>query len=308
MLQVTASNALAGGMTGSVSPDTAYSPNQNASISDVYSDIDMRVRLATKASAAACIPVQCEENRDFDMRVSAIGGYLSKVALGLYPQQEKVIKRMVFSVAEKQEAGTASNNKGQIIVLRGVQYLQLSDDALGFVIAREMAHVMAGDHATNTSTKLIISALVSVLFPAAAIIGASSAAAQASTATTLITSAASTATSMVGSEVVMAQMKPTQLNRADEIARTIMEKADWDMRSVESVLTQDELPRGSWMLDLQASRTTLQHMIEKEDAEVVLLEVAGPSLAQENMSSDDKAGDEVDPEVIVMPLHEAAFE
>lgn len=267
----------------------------------------MRVRLATKASTAACVPVQCEENRDFDVLVSTIGNSLSKVALELYPQHEKVIKRMLFSVADKQEAGTASNNKGQIIVLRGVQYLQLSDDALGFVIAREMAHVMAGHHTTNTSTKLIISALVSVLFPAAAIIGASSAAAQASTATTLITSAASTATSMVGSEVVMAQMKPTQLNRADEMARTIMEKAEWDMRSAESVLTQDELPRGSWMLDLQASRSKLQHLIEKEDADIVLLEHEDSNLLPESMNSDE-ANDEVDPEVIIMPLHEAAVQ
>ncbi|HSI24364.1 MAG TPA: M48 family metalloprotease [Methylotenera sp.] len=307
LLQVAISNAYAGGLAGTVPSNSAYNPNSGPSISDVYSDIDMRVRLATKTSTAACIPVQCEENRDFNARVSAIGGYLNKIALELYPEQDKVIKRMVFSVADKQEAGTASNNKGQIVVLRGVQYLQLTDDALGFVIAREMAHVMAGHHATNTSTKLIISALVSVLFPAVAIIGASSAAAQASTATTLITSAASTATSMVGSEVAMAQMKPTQLSQADEIARTIMEKANWDMRSVESVLTQDEPPRGSWMLDLQTSRSTLQGLIEKEDAEVLLLEEEDSDLVPENISSDGEASDEVDPEVIIMPLHEAAI-
>jgi hypothetical protein len=300
------SNAYAGGLAGTMPVNPPYNTNPGTSLSDVYSDIDMRVRLATKASTAACVPVQCEENRDFDVRVSTIGGSLSKAALELYPQYEKVIKRMLFSVADKQEAGTASNNKGQIVVLRGVQYLQLSDDALGFVIAREMAHVLAGHHTTNTSTKLIITALVSVLFPAVAIIGASSAAAQASTATTLITSAASTATSMVGSEVVMAQMKPTQLNRADEMALAIMEKAEWDMRSAESVLTQDELPRGSWMLDLQVSRTKLQQLIEKEEAEIVLLEDEDSHLTQENISSSEEEADEAVPDVIIMPLHEAA--
>ncbi len=112
---------------------------------------------------------------------------------------------------------------------------------------------------------------------------------------------------MVGSEVAIAQMKPTQLSRSDEIARTIMEKANWDMRSVASVLTQDELPRGSWMLDLQASRSTLQAMLEKEDAEVVLLEEEGSDLVPENISSDGETSDEVDPKVIIMPLHEAAI-
>ena len=313
MLQLAASRVFAADVAKSVPSET----NSGASISDVYSDIDMRMRLATKMGASACQATQCEENREFDARVGAIGSYLSKTALALYPQQEKVIMRMVFSVVDKQEAGTASNNKGQIVVLRGVQYLQLSDDALGFVIAREMAHVMAGHHATNTSTKLIISALVSVLFPAVAIIGASSAAAQASTATTLITSAASTATSMVGSEVVMAKMKPTQLHEADEIARAIMENTEWDMRSVESVLMQDEPSSGAWMIDLQASRTTLQAMIEKEDAEIVPLVDEEIDLTQENI---DSAGEvsaeanaeataednlEIIPDVVVVPLSEA---
>ena len=237
-------------------------------ISDLYSDIDMRVRLSTKASALACMAEQCAENSAFDARIDAIGRYLSKAALMAYPQKRKVIDNFNFSVADKLEAGTVSNNKGQIVVFRGVQGLQLSDDALGFVIAREMSHVLAGHHVTNTSTKLIISALASVLFPAFAIIGASSAAAQASSATTLISSAASTATSMVGSEVVMAQMKPSQLNQADEMARNIMEKNEWDMRSVESVLTQDGVVKGAWMLDLQASRYTLKAIIEEEDASI----------------------------------------
>ena len=228
-------------------------------ISDLYSDIDMRVRLSTKASTLACMAEQCAENSAFDARVGAIGRYLSKAALMVYPQKRQVIDNFNFSVADKLEAGTASNNKGQIVIFRGVQSLQLSDDALGFVIAREMSHVLAGHHVTNTSTKLIISALATVLFPAIAIIGASGAAAQVST-------VASTATSMVGSEVVMARMKPTQLNQADEMARNIMEKSDWDMRSVESVLRQDDAIKGAWMLDLQASRTALKTTIEQEDA------------------------------------------
>lgn len=250
----------------------SISNNPVSSISDIYSDIDMRVRLSAKTSAAACNASQCEQNRTFDARVGAIGSYLSKAAIQLYPQQEQLIQRMTFSVVDKQDAGTASNNKGQIVLLRGVQDLQLSDDALGFVVAREMSHVLAGHHKTNTSTKLIISALASVLFPAVAIIGASSAAAQASTATTLLTSAASTATSMLGGEVAIAKMKPTQLSQADEMAYALMEKTEWDMRSAESVLTQGDSVKSAWMLDLEISRAHLANLIAKEDAEIVALE------------------------------------
>ncbi len=273
LLQIACSNTYAGGSIGAPgnkNPSTNVNPADG--ISDVYSDIDMRVRLATKASISACTAAQCEENRDFDARVGAIGRYLSKAAEQLYPQKQEVIQRMTFSVADKLEAGTASNNKGQIVVLRGVQNLQLSDDALGFVIAREMSHVLAEHHKTNTSTKLIISALATVLFPAIAIVGASSAAAQASTATTLLTSAASTATSMVGGEVALAQMKPTQLSQADEIALTIMEKVEWDMRSAQSVLIKDEPARSAWMLDLETSRIQLANKIEAEDVQITSLE------------------------------------
>ena len=272
LLQLATIDAQAQGVIAQPNTNSAAGNNPVSGISDVYSDIDMRVRLANKASKAACIATQCEENLAFDTRVGAIGRYLSKAALQLYPNQEKLIQRMTFSVAEKLEAGTASNNKGQIVVLRGVQDLQLSDDALGFVLAREMSHVLAGHHKTNTSTKLIISALASVLFPAIAIVGASSAAAQASTATTLLTSAASTATSMLGGEVAIAKMKPTQLSQADEMAFAMMEKAEWDMRSAESVLTKDELATSAWLLDLEASRVQLANKLAAEEVQITPLE------------------------------------
>ena len=281
MLQTAAISASAGSVSmlsnsglsnaGLSNTSSVSSESASGSISDVYSDIDMRIHLATKAGAAPCAAQQCAENLAFDARVSAIGRYLSKAAIMVYPKQEQLIQRMVFSVAEKQDPGTASNNKGQIKVFRGVQNLQLSDDALGFVLAREMSHVIAGHHSTNTSTKLIISALASVLFPAVAIIGASSTAAQASTATTLLTSAASTATSMVGGEVAMAKMKPTQLSQADEIARNIMDKADWDMRSAQSVLLQADAPKGAWLLDLEVSRLQLAKLGDAEDAQITPL-------------------------------------
>ena len=317
LLQLSINNAVAEEVT---TPENASSNttsnNPVSSISDIYSDIDMRVRLSTKASTAACTASKCDENRNFDARVGAIGNYLNKAAVQLYPQQVKFIQGMTYSVVNKLDAGTASNNKGQIVVLRGVQDLQLSDDALGFVLAREMSHVLAGHHKTNTSTKLIISALASILFPAVAIIGASSAAAQASTATTLLTSAASTATSMLGGEVALAKMKPSQLSQADEIAYNIMEKTDWDMRSAQSVLIQGEPVTSPWMLDLEISRTQLANKIEKKDAEIALLEDENLDLTQENISRDDEVnadanvelGPEASSEAIIMPLSEAGVE
>jgi Zn-dependent protease with chaperone function len=155
-----------------------------------------------------------------------------------------------------------------------LQALELTDDALSFVMAREMAHVIGKHHNKNTSTKLIISALATVLFPAVGIIGASSAATQATTATTLLTSAASTATSMLGSEVALAKMKPSQLIEADEIAVKVLNEREWNLRETASVLQLDEAEStaNSWLQDLQTSQHYLQQLAENEDAAIVALE------------------------------------
>jgi hypothetical protein len=237
----------------------------------------MRVRLAAKANAAPCVAESCNFNQEFDARVQQLGTQLSASAYAVYPTIKTRVSQFTFSVVDKKDAGTASNGAGKVVLFRGLQQLELSDEALSFVMAREMGHVIGKHHVTNTSTKLIISALATVLFPAVAILGASSAAAQASTATTLLTSAASTATSMVGSEVALARMKPTQLAESDEIALNLMQHQGWDLRSAASVLQFDDdlnstSSQNGWMQDLQISDVQLQRMVADEELAVLPLE------------------------------------
>jgi Zn-dependent protease with chaperone function len=241
-------------------------------ISDIYSDVDMRVRLAAKPNAAPCVAESCESNQEFDARVQLLGAQLSASAYALYPNLKKRVAQFTFNVADKKEPGTASNGAGKVVLFRGLQELELNDDALSFVMAREMGHVIGKHHTKNTSTKLIISALASVAFPALAVISASSAAAQATTATTLLTSAASTATSMVGSEVAMAKMKPSQLVESDEIALKLLSNLEWDLRATANILQFDDSTQNGWTQDLQASDTYLQKMIEDEELALLPLE------------------------------------
>lgn len=240
-----------------------------STITDVYSDIDTRLKLAIKADAEICEEVSCEENQAFDERIQALGVGLTQAAIKAFPERETRIGKMQFSMVEKRDAGIASNSKGRVMVFRGLQDMQLSDDALAFIMAREMGHVLAGHHRTNTSTKLMISALASVLFPAVAIVAASSTAAQASTATTLITSAASTATSMIGGEVAVSSMKPTQLSESVDIALRIMQNGEWNIRSACSVLHHDAPPENGWWQDLELSRDQLELQVELEEASVI---------------------------------------
>jgi Zn-dependent protease with chaperone function len=263
--------SLSAAQAGETAPEAA------PSISDIYSDVDMRVRLAIKPDVAPCVAESCSFNQEFDARVQQLGAQLSASAYAVYPAIKKRVKQFTFGVVDKKDAGTASNGAGKVVLFRGLQQLELSDDALSFVIAREMGHIIGDHHATNTYTKLIISVLASVAFPALAIVGVSSAAAQATTATTLLTSAASTATSVVGSEVALARMKPTQLAESDEIALNLMNHQGWDLHSAASVLQFDDdldstSPQNGWMQDLQISDVQLQRMVVNEELAIVLLE------------------------------------
>ena len=248
-----------------------------AGIGDAVSDIDMRMRLATKPNATQCVAENCLQNQLFDTRVQQLGTQLSAAAYAQYPTLKKRVPSFVFNVADKRDAGSASNAGGKVVLFRGLQQLELTDDALSFIMAREMAHVIGKHHNKNISTKLIISALATILFPAVGIFGVSSAATQATTATTLLTSAASTATSMLGSEVALAKMKPSQLLEADEIAVKMLKQFEWNMREAVSVLQLDEsgltstLTSNNWLKDLQVSQHYLQQLADKEDATIALL-------------------------------------
>lgn len=242
-----------------------------SSISHLYSDVDMRVRLATKPNEATCSGDQCLENRIFNIQVQQMGEILSTAAYQAYPELHKKVGHFVFNVVDKKEAGMASNASGKIVIFRGVQHLNLPDDALMFVIAREMGHVIGGHHEKNTSTKIFFSILAGVLFPAVTLISASNVAAQATTATSIATSAASTATSYFGSEAAISRIKPTQLIESDDIAIRLLNTTTWDIKSVDAVLQLDSPNGNGWIKDLQATQKYLAKKLEKEEADTYKL-------------------------------------
>lgn len=244
-----------------------------SSINHLYTDIDMRVRLATKPNEAPCSGDQCLENKIFDLQVQQIGQTLADAAYQTYPELKNKIPHFSFSVVDKKEVGMASNGSGKIVVFRGMQHLNLSEDALAFVMAREMGHVIGGHHDRNTSTKIFFSIMAGVLFPAVTLISASNVAAQATTATSVATSAASTATSYFGSEAAISMIKPTQLVEADEIAIKLLSVKDWDKRSVDTALQLNIVDGNSWEKDLQSTQKYLAKKIQQEDADVTRLGV-----------------------------------
>ena len=213
------------------------------------------MRLATKPNEKACSGDVCVSNQVFDAQVQALGLRLAQSAYAVYPDLKKKVPNFAFGVADKKVVGSASNAKGAVIMFRGLQHLDLGEEATAFIVAREMGHVIANHHKSNAKTKIFFTVLAGILFPAVNILSASGAAAQATTATTLLTSAASTATSYVGSEVALSRIKPTQLTEADDIALKLLEHEGWSKTDIAQSLefiTENETGTG-WEKDLYQS-------------------------------------------------------
>ena len=230
-----------------------------APIGDVYSEVDMRVHLATtKSIGTPCAGDECAPNREFDQQVQQLGMRLAKSAFDTYPDLVKRVSRFEFVVAEKEELGSTSSAAGKVVIFRGVQELHLDEQALAFVIAREMGHVIAHHHDENSGTSILLSVLVGVLFPVSNILhGAALANATTSTTvlTTVETTAASSATSFVGSQVLLASIKPDQLREADSIAVKLLAGLGWSGRDTADILeacTQVD-GDGAWVKDFRIS-------------------------------------------------------
>ena len=233
-------------------------------ISNFYSEIDLRMRLATKRNAKVCIAEVCTLNAAFDAQVHRLGERLVVTAYKAYPDLRERVENFTFIVVDKNESRMASSGAGKIVIFRGIQNLELSDDAVSFILAREMGHVIGHHHYKNTSTKLIFSVLASVLFPAVTFFSSTSNIAAA--ATTTLTSAASTTTSYLGSEVAISQVKPTQIIEADKIAVNLLAKQDWDMRSVASILElEDVAETNDWLNDLLNTVHHLNELVIMDD-------------------------------------------
>lgn len=230
-------------------------------ISEFYSDIDMQMSLVAQPNAGDCIDDECLERMEFDDRVQWLGNKLAHAAYAVYPELKKRTPSFQFEVVNKLSVATASTTNGRIVVFRGLQQLALGDEALSYVLAREMGHVIGQHHTQNIATKLMITAVASILFPALAIVSASSTAAQASTATSLVTSAASSVTSLVGAEVAMKKAKPDQMAMADNVALNLMLYQAYDMQTVVDAMPAPDAEDSAWMQDLHVSANKLEESI-----------------------------------------------
>lgn len=225
------------------------------SVSAVYSEVDMQLSLVTEANTVSpCVGSECELNRAFDQMVLRLGTRLAQSAFETYPDLTKRFDKFEFIIAEKASQGSVSSAAGTVVIFRGVQKLCLGEEALAFLIAREMGHVIGRHHDENSATSILFSVLAAVFMPVTNLISGSAALAQTASTTAMSTAAASAA-SFIGSKVTIASYKLDQLHEADAIALSLLGRLGWNRNDIADALVASTRVMGddSWSKDLRAS-------------------------------------------------------
>jgi len=223
-----------------------------SSLSAVHSEMGMHVNLASKADIPApCAGMECRLDRAFDQRVQRLGTRLAQSAFEIYPDLTERYSQFEFVIAEKAEPGSASCATGTVVIFRGVQKLRLDEEALAFLIAREMGHVISRHHDENSATSILFSIAAQVLFPVANLIRGSVALIQSASAM----AAASSAASFVGSRIVIESYKLDQLHEADAVALELLASLGWNRGEIADALATSTQVVGDdrWLNDLRVS-------------------------------------------------------
>ena len=234
--------ALLGGCVSSLEGRTQLlAPPGLQGLSAVYSEFDMQLQLVTAAAAPSCQEADCVADRAFDQRILAIGQRLAEAAFRQHGELYLRFPRFEFIVADKRDPGAASSAAGSVVLYRGVRHLDLDDGGLGFILAREMGHIIAGHHDENVTTSVLVGITAQILFPVLnlpALIGGSAATTAAATSaasvtvSSVTTTAVASAASFAGSRALRATFRPQQVVEAEAMAMELLAGAGWDGREV----------------------------------------------------------------------------
>lgn len=224
----------------------------------VYSEVETQARLVVTPDAA-CVEMDCAAEAAFRLRVALLAERLQKGAYKVAVESNLTPARFSVSVPGKDDIGTLSTAAGNILVFDGLREFSFPDAALGFLIAREMGHVLARHHEENSATSLSVSVAVALLFPMAQVLRSAETAYTAATATTSLLGSAA---SFAGARIVKGLYRADQRQEADVLALRILMQSGWTAFEVAHTLDA-AMPRFStvaWMLELQESKRWLDQM------------------------------------------------
>ncbi len=164
-------------------------------------------------------------------RVQAIGAQLESAARGMAPDLFARIGEFQVEVNDGIGIGTGSSASGRIALGSGLAGLEPTDTVIAFLIAREMAHVIARHAEEDSGASLVLSALGMLLLPGLNVI-------------------ARFVATTAGANALKGSWATTQQREADEIAIALLERSGLPVLSVardlENGVQRARLPDDDW--------------------------------------------------------------
>lgn len=189
-------------------------------ISSLYSSIDLQLTLASlDPVATSCAGVQCLVDKGFERQVARLGTRLANAAYEADPELKERIPKFTFMVAEKIEGGSSSDASGTIVIYRGVRKAPLSEEALAYLIAGEMGHVIARHHEEKSAAAVLSSLLAHVLLAPANLAGG-------------IAFLASSAATAFGRNLASDSTIQERVKEADTIALDLLRRQGWSGKEI----------------------------------------------------------------------------
>ena len=143
----------------------------------------------------------------FFVQAHRVVASLHAAGVALYPEALKRIGKFDVFVADSKDMAALSSATGRIALNAGLADLKPTDDWLAFVLAREMGHVIAGHHASNSAASIATSVLMNLIIPGSGLLRS--------------------AVSFAGSQIASASGRERQNLEADEIALKLLEAAGY---------------------------------------------------------------------------------
>ncbi len=175
-------------------------------------------------------PRRADESDPFLQQAHRVIAGLQVAGAGMFPEAVQRVGAFDVFVADSDVLSAASSATGQIALNAAFIALKPTDDWLAYVLAREMAHVIAGHHANNSTASIATSVVMNLLLPGSGLLRS--------------------ALSFVGSQLASFSGRERQAAEADEIAIRLLEAAGYAQKSLALSLAlgpgDEQLSRTSW--------------------------------------------------------------
>lgn len=217
-------------------------------IGSLHSAVDLQLTLLAKPDdTAVCEAEQCAVNTGFEKWVRRLGARLAAAAYANYPELAQRVPAFTVVVADKADAGSSSDASGRIVIYRGSRGAAMSEEAVAYLIANEMGHVIARHHGEKSAATIISSVLAQLVFaPANLARGA-----------VLLVSSTIAA---LGRNAILDGLGTEQQLEADAIALQLLATQGWSAEDVRESLLRYAERRGedAWAVAVKGTAHRLQ--------------------------------------------------